>query len=255
VSGPSLDFWAYHNRLAGVHPGIKTAFTLLALGVGLSGAAPRVLLPLLVLMAALTTFGAGVPARVYFRLLALPLGFLAGGVLALVLDHGPGVTWGLSLAGTKVGIAAPGLALALEVGLRSLVAVSCLYFLALTTPLPALLAVLRRVGVPALALEIAALTYRYLFVLQRVAQGVYVSQVARGGYGSARAALCSLGLLAGQLFLITHRRAQALYTALLARGYRDTLLVPPRSYRWSGTGALRFIGLGALLVLLRVIGG
>ncbi|MEW6446512.1 MAG: cobalt ECF transporter T component CbiQ [Bacillota bacterium] len=250
-----LDFWAYHNRFTTVHPGVKVLFTLLALEVGLSGAGPRVLLPLLGLMAALTTSGAGVPARVYFRLLALPLGFMVVGVLAVVLSSGSGVTWGLSLAGTRVGITATGLALALKVGLRSLAAVSCLYFLALTTPLPAVLAVLRRVGVPALVVEIAALTYRYLFVLQRVARGIYVSQVARGGYGSARAALCSLGLLAGQLFLITHRQAQGLYAALLARGYRDTLLVPPQSYRWSGTGALRFAGLGTLLVLLRLLGG
>jgi cobalt/nickel transport system permease protein len=250
-----LDFWAYHNRLRETHPGLKVAFTLLALGIGLSGAGPRVLLPLLGLMAALTTFGAGVPARVYSRLLALPLGFLVVGVLALVLGSGPGVTWGLSLAGTRVGVTATGLALALKVGLRSLTAVSCLYFLALTTPLPAVLGVLRRVGVPALALEIAALTYRYLFVLRRVARGIYISQAARGSYGSARGSLRSLGLLTGQLFLITHKRAQALYTALLARGYRDTLLVPPRSYHWSGAAALRFAVLAALLALLRVFGG
>ncbi|MEW6770503.1 MAG: cobalt ECF transporter T component CbiQ [Bacillota bacterium] len=254
MSGPSLDFWAYHNRLAGVHPGVKTAFTAVALGVCLAGAGPRTLLFLLAVMAALI-LDAGIPARVYFRLLALPLGFLVVGLLVLVLDSGSGVTWGLSLAGTRVGVNGDGLVLALQVGLRSLAAVSCLYFLALTTPLTTVLGVLRRVGVPALALEIAALTYRYLFVLGRVARGIYVSQVLRGGYGSPRGALHSLGLLAGQLFLITHQRAQALYTALLARGYRDTLLVPPRDYRWPGAAALRFAVLAALLVLLRVFWG
>lgn len=234
-------------------------FTLLALGVGLSGAGPRVLLPLLGLMTGLTTFGAGVPARVYFRLLVLPLGFLVVGLLVLVLKSGSGVTWGLSLAGTRVGVNGDGLTLALQVGLRSLAAVSCLYFLTLTTPITTVLGVLRRVGVPVLALEVAALTYRYLFVLQRVAHGIYLSQVARGGYGSARGAIHSLGLLAGQLFLITHRRAQALCMALLARGYQDALIASPQSCpplrKTECWAALRFAGLAVLLMLLRVFGG
>ncbi|MGQ9497159.1 MAG: cobalt ECF transporter T component CbiQ [Desulfotomaculales bacterium] len=254
MSGLDLDFWAYHNRLAGVHPGMKVIFSLLMLGIGLSGAGPRVLLLLLGLMAALS-LEAGIPARVYFRLLAWPLGFLLAGLLALVLESGPGVTWGVCVAGTRVGVAATGLVRAIEAGLRSLAAVSCLYFLILTTPLPAVLGVLRRMAVPMLVLEMAALTYRYLFLLGRLTRGIYTSQVARGGYGSARGALQSLGLLAGQVWLIAHRRAQVLHTALLARGYRDTLLVPPQEYRLSGAVALRFAGLAVLLVLLRVFGG
>ncbi|MDI6630848.1 MAG: cobalt ECF transporter T component CbiQ [Thermoanaerobacteraceae bacterium] len=253
MSGPSLDFWAYHNRLREVHPGVKLTFVAVAMGVILTSG-PGVGL-VAFFMAAVLTLGAGVPLRLYLRLLILPLGFLVPGVLAIILDTGAAVSWAVSVAGMRVGVTETGLVLALKLGLRSLAAVSCLYFLALTTPLPAVLGVLRRVGVPALALEIAALTYRYLFVLVRVARGIYFSQTARGGYGSARGVLRSLGLLTGQLFLITHQRAQVLYTALLARGYQDMLLVPPQGCRWSGAAALPFAGLAALLVLLRVFWG
>lgn len=245
---PIFDFWAHHNRLYRVDPGLKLAFVTVALGLVLTGG-PAVAVAA-ILVAAVLVWAAGVPFRLFLRLLLLPLGFLLPGVLALVVTSGEAVTWGVQVAAWRVGVADAGLNQAYVLGLRALAAVVCLYFLALTTPLPAVLGVLRRVGVPALALEIAALTYRYLFVLHRVAYGIYVSQTARGGYGSARGALRSLGLLASQLFLITHQRAQALYTALLVRGYRDALLVPPREHRCSGAAVGGFAGLAALLFLV-----
>lgn len=55
--------------------------------------------------------------------------------------------------------------LAMLVLSRALGAVSCLYFLSLSTPLPELLAVLRRVHVPAIMVELAVLIYRYIFIL------------------------------------------------------------------------------------------
>ena len=151
MSGPSLDFWAYHNRLREVHPGVKLTFVAVAMGVILTSG-PGVGL-VAFFMAAVLTLGAGVPLRLYLRLLILPLGFLVPGVLAIILDTGAAVSWAVSVAGMRVGVTETGLVLALKLGLRSLAAVSCLYFLALTTPLPAVLGVLRRVGVPALALE------------------------------------------------------------------------------------------------------
>lgn len=244
----ALDFWAHHNRLRAVHPGLKLTFTAVTLGLVLTGG-PAVALAT-ILAAAVLVLAAGVPFPLFCRLLLLPLGFLLPGVLVLALTTGKAVTWGVAVAGWRVGFTEAGLALALLLGLRALAAVACLYFLALTTPLPAVLGVLRRVGVPALALEIAALTYRYLFVLERVARGIYLAQVVRGGYGSWRGGLYSLGLLASQLFLITHQRAQALYTALLARGYQDTLLVLPREHYWSGAAIGGFAGVAALLFLV-----
>lgn len=206
-----------------------------------------------ILVAAVLVSAAGVPLRLFLRLLLLPLGFLLPSVAVLALP-GKAVTWGVVVAGWRVGFTEAGLALALLLGLRALAAVSCLYFLALTTPPGAVLGVLHRLGVPALALEIAVLTYRYLFVLGRVARGICLAQTARGGYRSLRGKLYSLGLLAGQLFLITHHRAHGLYTALLARGYRDSLLLPQRAYRCSGAAVGAFAGLTALLLLVWLLG-
>ncbi|MEW5762216.1 MAG: cobalt ECF transporter T component CbiQ [Bacillota bacterium] len=244
----AFDFWAHHNRLHGVDPGLKLAFVAVALVLVLTGG-PAVAV-VAILVAAVLVLAAGVPLRLFLRLLLLPLGFLLPSVAVLALTPGKAVTWGVVVAGWRVGFTEAGLALALLLGLRALAAVSFLYFLALTTPLGAVLGVLHQLGVPALALEIAVLTYRYLFVLGRVARGIYLAQAARGGYRSLRGKLYSLGLLAGQLFLVTYHRAQNLYTALLARGYQDALLVPPREHRCSGAAVGGFAGLTALLVLV-----
>ncbi|MGQ9512371.1 cobalt ECF transporter T component CbiQ [Thermodesulfitimonas sp.] len=244
----AFDFWAHHNRLHRVDPALKLAFVTVALGLVLTGG-PAVAVAA-ILVAAVLVLAAGVPFHLLLRLLLLPFGFLLPGVLALVVTTGKAVSWGVQVVAWRVGVTDAGLNQAYVLGLRALAAVAYLYFLALTTPLPAVLGVLRRVGVPTLPLEIAVLTYRYLFVLERVARGIYLAQAARGGYGSWRGKLYSLGLLATQLFLVTHHRAQQLYTALLARGYQDLLLVPPREYRRSGAAVGGFAGLTALLFLV-----
>jgi cobalt/nickel transport system permease protein len=248
----AFDFYAYHNRLHRVDPGLKLAFVTVALGLVLTGGVAVAVAAIVV--AAVLVLAAGVPFCLFLRLLLLPIGFLLPGVLALVVTTGKAVSWGVQVAAWRVGVTDAGLSQACVLGLRALAAAACLYFLALTTPVPAVLGVLRRLGVPALAIEIAVLTYRYLFVLERVAHGIYLAQAARGGYQSLRGRLYSLGLLAGQLFLVTYYRAQNLYTALLARGYRDALLLPQREHPalsktecWAVGG---FAGLTALLVLV-----
>lgn len=244
----AFDFWAHHNRLYRLDPGLKLAFVAVALGLVLTGG-PAVAFAT-ILAAVVLVLAAGVPFCLLLRLLLLPFGFLLPGVLVLVVTVGEAVTWGVQVAAWRVGVTDAGLNQAYVLGLRALAAVACLYFLALTTPLPAVLGVLRRLRVPALVLEIAVLTYRYLFVLERVARGICLAQAARGGYRSLRGKLYSLGLLASQLFLVTHHQAQRLYTALLARGYQDSLLVPQREYRRPGAAVAGFAGLTALLVLV-----
>jgi cobalt/nickel transport system permease protein len=130
-------------------------------------------------MAVATVAGAGVPTRAFLGVMALPTGFLltSAPFLALSLDLGDGVCLAYNPSGAT---------LALAVALRSLGAMSCLAFLALTTPAAELVPWLRRVGVPAAVVEIALLIYRLLFIGMERALTGQRAQAARQGYSTRR---------------------------------------------------------------------
>jgi cobalt/nickel transport system permease protein len=89
-----------------------------------------------------------------------------------------------------------------------------------TTSFSALLAVMRRARVPALLVSMLALMYRYLFVLADEAQRMRRARASRtfrpGRWWTWRA----LGTVIGQLFVRSTERAERIYAAMEARGWK-----------------------------------
>ncbi|MTJ82199.1 MAG: cobalt ECF transporter T component CbiQ [Telmatospirillum sp.] len=164
-------------------------------------------------MAALA--GARVPVRVWLAAMAAPTGFLLAGALSLLIAIGPD---GLSLA-------PGGLASAATVAGRALAGVTCLLFLALTTPASDLVAGSRRIGVPAEIAEIALLIYRFLFLLADTAAAMNTAQAARLGHVGLRRRLTSLGVLIANLLPRAIDRGRRLEVGLAARGWRGDMRV------------------------------
>jgi cobalt/nickel transport system permease protein len=243
----AIDRYAWTNRWREHHPGER----LLLAGGGLLLALtlpPLTAGPLLVaVMAGATVAGAGVPARAFLGVMAVPAGFLLAGApfLALSLNLRDGVQFGWS---------ADGAVLALSVSLRALGATACLACLTLTTPAAELVPWLRRLGVPALLVEIALLVYRLIFLFMERAAAGQQAQAARLGYRDARRGLRSLALLVATLFQRALERARRLEVGLAARGYTGELrvLAPARvlSRRRlaANAGLLLGVGLAALLL-------
>ncbi|MHB9144482.1 MAG: cobalt ECF transporter T component CbiQ [Symbiobacteriia bacterium] len=217
-----IDAHAYANRWRRRHPLEKLALSggMLLLSLVLPPYPGAVVV--FVVMALFTVLGAGIPSGFYVKLLLLPLGFALTSTAALAVSVavGPGTAWhvAFSPAGARV---------AYDLLLRSLGAVSSLYFLALTTPMVDLLSILRRWGLPAFLLDVMLLTYRFLFVLTDIAGATRTAQASRLGYGSPRLAYRSLGLLVASLFGRVLDRARRLEYGLAARGYEGNLNVLP----------------------------
>lgn len=240
-----IDRYAWTNRWRHHHPAEKL---LLAGGMLLISLTlpPLTTGPLVVLvMAAATVAGAGIPLAAWLRVLAVPGAFLLSGApfLALSLDLSQGVGMAFS---------APGLLIALHAVVRSLAALSALAFLALTTPVLELVLLLRRGGVPQPVAEIMLLIYRLLFVLAERALAGSRAQAARQGYADLGRSIRSLGLLAASLLERSLAQARRLEIGLAARGFDGELrlLLPRRSLslqRLTGiAGVLCAVALGGL---------
>lgn len=252
-----IDRYAYTNRLRFVHPGEKAA--LAAMAVVFCLVSSRILVSGLVifLMGGLVVFGARVPLRFYLKLMTVPTAFLFVGLLTVALSFSPSPgDFQLSIllphGAGAVGFTEKGIRASLELLGRSLGSVSGLYFLSLTTPATELFTFLRRLGVPALFVELASLVYRFLFVLLRDAEQIYQAQSIRWGYASLRNSFFSLGQLVASLFKRSYFHSQMLYLALLTRNYNGELKVmaEPRYVSWKDVCFIIAVGIFLLGVAL-----
>jgi cobalt/nickel transport system permease protein len=179
-----------------------------------------------VVMTAAALVGARVPVRVWLTCAAAPTGFLIAGTLPLMVQIDAG----------GVALASGGAATAAGLAARSAAGVTCLLFLALTTPATDLMAGLRRLGLPAEIAEVGMLTYRFLFLLADTAAAMNAAQAARLGHANRRRKLSSLGLLIANLLPRSLERARRLEIGLAARGWTGDMRVLSRPSPLSGSG-------------------
>jgi cobalt/nickel transport system permease protein len=99
----------------------------------------------------------------------------------------------------------------------------CLFTMILlsnTTPFSELLGVLRRVRFPALMITTLALMHRYLFVLVDETARMQHARASRTFTKRKPHAWESLGTVIGQLFVRSTERAERIYAAMCARGWK-----------------------------------
>ena len=246
-----IDRYAYTNRLRKVHPAEKLALALVAIfACSVSvGRLPSLLV--IFLMAGLAVLRAGIPLLFYLRLLGVPGSFLAAGVLTVAVSFSREADlflWGFKIGDYALGITPAGLHTAVNLFCKSLGAVSCLYFLSLTTPAVEMIAVLKKLRLPPLFIELMSLVYRFVFVLFETAGKIYVAQSSRWGYATAKTAYFSLGQLVSNLFTKSYGQSRMLFTALSARCYTGELNVLPEEYPLSVKNFILIAVVGLVLL-------
>jgi cobalt/nickel transport system permease protein len=165
---------------------------------------------------------ARVPARSYLLALAAPVGFVLVGGAAIAVTS-TGAVAQVASAG-PFAVTRASLLDAAEVVTRSVAAMAALTLLATTTPITDLLTGLRRLRVPEVVLDVAAVMYRMLFGLLDAVLGIAESQRARLGYVNGRTARRSAGMLAGAALQRAWLRSRRLEDGLAGRGYTGALI-------------------------------
>lgn len=248
-----IDQYAYINKLAGVHPAEKIVFALVTMIICLAFSSPATSLLVILLMAGITVFLARIPALFYLKMMFVPMSFLLVGILTVAFVFVKGdypLLWGVKAGSYMIGVSDRSLVTAGDLFLKSLSAVSCLYFLSLTTPMVEVFAVLRKIHLPALFIELMSLVYRFIFVLLETADRIYVSQASRWGYANLRTAYHSLGQLISNLFSKSYHNSMMLFTTLTSRCYTGELKVLEKSYNLSVKNIILIVTVEAFLIML-----
>lgn len=194
----------------------------------------------------ITVLRGGVPFSVLIKLFLLPLSFLILSIVAIVFQFsstGEGLLFFIKIGSAGIGFSKTGVITGLNLFLKAMSAVSCLYFLVLTMPLMDFLSALGRMKLPSLMVQLMGLVYRFIFILLETAEAMYTAQKSRLGYHTLKGGYRSMGSLIANLFFRSYKKAEALYTGLEARGYEGELNVLEESAdRWhQGYGSILMI--------------
>ena len=108
----------------------------------------------------------------------------------------------------------------LGIVVKSTLCLLAMVLLASTTPFAELLQVLRRLRVPALLVTTVALLYRYLFVLSEEIERMNRARHSRTFIRHRWRMWQTLASVIGQLFVRSTERAERIYAAMCARGWR-----------------------------------
>ena len=244
-----IDKYAYINRLKDIHPVEKMTIALFLLLFTLLVKDKMVSLITFTMMSAFTIFAAKIPFSYYLKLLLLPSFFLLSGTLSILFSFAnrdtklPSVLWSKQFGDWQLFISANNVEAVISLIFVVLSSISCLYFLTLTTPVQAILQVLRKLKVPQLLIEITEITYRFIFVFLETALNIYQAQNSRLGYRTARLWLHSLSMLISSLFITVFQRAKELTIAMDSRGYAEDILYLDDDYQYSATNWLIILGI------------
>lgn len=239
-----LEEFARTNRLREVSPALKLFIGLASILVSVSSPGPVAPLLVAASMSAAVLVLAKIPARFYARLLLIPASFAVMSIAVILFITGGGAVL-VEVPGLPLAITTDGANLALLLLARVFGGMCSLYFIALTTPTTEIFEILRRLRVPTVLIDLAMLTYRFIFILIEEAGQIYRSQVMRLGYSRFRESVQSFGMLAGALFIRTWESGEALVLAMDARCYDGKLGIP---------GKTRPLSLSALAAALLYIG-
>lgn len=233
-----IDSISYANRLRPLSPMWKCGF---AAGLFLLAYVTGPFLQLLVFLWMLlwTVVYAGVPLKLYSRLVSASCLLYVLSLPGLLLEFRPieagrAMSHGLQLlevSGFLIYIPDSAWGLAAETILRILACLSCMFFVTLTTPFPALLQVFQRIRMPHIVIELIVVMYRFIFLLLETAHGMLLAQRSRGGQSGFWGRLRDTAVLIVRLFGKTMQRYRKLSYGLMARGFTDSIELAPYEKR------------------------
>jgi cobalt/nickel transport system permease protein len=253
-----IDRHAYSNGLSSFHPAEKFAFSIITLVICICASDLTTSLAVILTMAGVVVLRAGIPLGFYLKLMTIPMSFLVIGVITVAVSVGgasANFLYSFTVGAVTLGVTADSLTLAVNLFFKSLGAVSCLYFLSLTTPMVEIILVLKRLHVPPIIIELMSLIYRFLFVLADVAGQMHTAQSSRLGYISLKRSYSSLGHLITNLFVKAYRQADNLSVTLMSRCYKGDLNVLEPEYAFSKKNIMLMGAADTAFIILSVLHG
>ena len=221
----SIDYYAYISAIRDWNPMFKVFFALAVLIMCIAMNSIYVSLFILVTMGYLTVVRGRIPLHQYISTLTIPIVFVVVGSLTIALNfaRSPIGEINIPLGFCYIYTSRADLFRMFNLMAKAMAAVSALFMMTLSTPSGEIISVLRKVHVPKLFVELMNMIYRYIFVITETYKKMHDSAESRLGYVDYRTSLKSFSGTASNLLVVSLKKANAYYDALVSRGYDGEL--------------------------------
>ncbi len=253
----SIDYYASQSGLRKWNDGYKVAAACTALLLCLVLNRPEISAAVFISMGIVNVRANLVPLRDYIGFLKIPIAFLALGSAAIAcgISAEPLGDYRIWLHWRYLYLTREGIRQAMELFFKAMGSVSAMYFLALSTSAGQLAGVLRKAHVPKIIVELMNMIYRFIFILTKVQKSMKIAAVSRLGYVDFKTSCRSFGQTGGNLFLLSLRKADTYYDAMVSRGYEGEFFFweeeKPVKFWQAGILALYVLGLLFLYFLVK----
>ena len=221
----SIDYYAYISAIREWNPMFKVFFALAVLIMVIAMDSLYISLFVLITMCFLTVVRGRIPLHQYISTLTIPIVFVLVGSLTIALSfaRSPLGQYNLHLGFFYIYTSDADLLRMVNLMAKAMAAVSALFMMKLSTPSGEIISVMRKVHMPKLFVELMNMIYRYIFVIMETNRKMHDSAESRLGYVDYRTSIKSFSGTASNLLVVSLKKANAYYDALVSRGYDGEL--------------------------------
>ncbi|SPF53757.1 nickel and/or cobalt ABC transporter, permease subunit Q [Candidatus Desulfosporosinus infrequens] len=163
------------------------------------------------------------PWRNLWVRLYIPFGVAWLVFVSLLFTNGSHTLMVLNIGKLAFPVYIEGMQLGFLMLLRIMTAVTLGSLLSFSTPMIEILETLRLCKVPSIIIDLAAMMYRYVFILEETARSMRRAQLSRmGDQMSWLRQARDVGKVAGHVLIKSLDRSTRIYKAMLSRGYSET---------------------------------
>lgn len=218
-----IEQYAYSSKVSTVKTEIKLLFSGLPLILCLFYGSNLFCIVTISVMILANLFLGGIHLKIIFKQYLIPIVFLITGVASVMMNQAEALNssmlFSVNVLGTSYGCSFDSINFGLNLFLKALATVSCLFFFSLNTPFNSFLTFLRKVKFSKIIVELMELTYRFIFVIKEEAGKIYHAQLSRLGYQGYINSIHSMGELVTTVFIRAFRRVDRVNISLEARGF------------------------------------
>lgn len=221
------DKLAYASKIRDKSPFLKIASAVFTLILCVLSRSWNFSLIVLIIMGYSTVRYSRVSLKRYIKFMIIPGSFLILSSIALIFDVSkePLELINIPLGKWYIGAMKSDIFYGLELILTALSSVSCLYFLAVTTPMQDLIMVMQKFKIPKLIIEIMFLMYRFIFIIGDMASATIIAQNCRLGNRGIKEKIRDMGLMLSTVFIRSYHKANHMFDAMEVKNYTGQISV------------------------------
>ena len=196
-----IDYYAYNSAIRNWNTGYKMVFSFTAIIAVISSDNFFIPVYTFLFMGFINTGLARLSIKEYLRAVRIPFIFIILGSIAI----------------------GGNILLILDIILKAISATSAMYLVTLSTPAGEIIAMLKKLHLPGIFIELMYLTYRYIFILSDEVHKMRNAGISRLGYINYRTSCKSFSMMLGNLLIVSLKNSRNYYNAMEARCYNGSL--------------------------------